>query len=375
MNTHIPRRAFLKHLTLTGLSAPFITRGLLAVSPNSVLRHASFGAAGMAGSDLTPLTDSKFVKLVAVADVDSRNFGPLQKRFPDVKVYQDWRELLDKEQNNIDSVNVSTPDHMHAPIGMSAMQLGKHVYGQKPLAHEIYEVRQLTLMAKRKNLVTQMGIQIHSAVEYRLAGQFVQEFVIGKIKEVNSWTSKKWGDPRPRPDRSDKVPTGFNWDLWLGVVGERPFLNDAYYHPANWRKRLDFGTGTFGDMGCHIYDPVFKALDLTAPISLRSEGPTPNADNWANNAVIHYIFPGTKYTEGKTVEVTWYDGDKRPGAEVQTLLEGDKLPEQGSIFIGTKGVLLLPHVAKPQLYPDSQFKSEEHTSELQSRGLTSYAVF
>jgi len=357
MNTHIPRRAFLKHLTLTGLSAPFITRGLLAVSPNSVLRHASFGAAGMAGSDLTALTDSKFVKLVAVADVDSRNFGPLQKRFPDVKVYQDWRELLDKEQNNIDSVNVSTPDHMHAPIGMSAMQLGKHVYGQKPLAHEIYEVRQLTLMAKRKNLVTQMGIQIHSAVEYRLAVQFVQEFVIGKIKEVHSWSSKKWGDPRPRPDRSDKVPTGFNWDLWLGVVGERPFLNDAYYHPANWRKRLDFGTGTFGDMGCHIYDPVFKALDLTAPISLRSEGPTPNADNWANNAVIHYIFPGTKYTEGKTVEVTWYDGDKRPGAEVQTLLEGDKLPEQGSIFIGTKGVLLLPHVAKPQLYPDSQFKN------------------
>src|SRR5437762_4833671 len=213
------RRAFLKQLGLAGLATPFITRGLLAVSPNSILRHASFGTSGMAGSDIEALTANRFVKLVAVADVDSNRAAALKKKFPDVAVYQDWRELLDKEQNNIDSVNVSTPDHMHAPIGMSAMQLGKHVYGQKPLAHEIYEVRQLTSMADRKNLVTQMGIQIHSAVEYRLAVQFIQESVIGKIKEVHSWSSKKWGDASPRPDRRDSPPAGFNWDLWLGSVG------------------------------------------------------------------------------------------------------------------------------------------------------------
>jgi hypothetical protein len=201
-----------------------------------------------------------------------------------------------------------------------------------------------------------MGIQIHSALEYRLAWQLVQEGAIGKIKEVHSFSSKKWGDPNPRPSRSDNPPPTFNWDLWLGGVTERPFLGGAYYHPANWRKRLDFGTGTFGDMGCHIYDPVYKALALTAPISVRSEGPVPNADNWANNAIIHYIFPGTSYTEGSTVKVTWYDGDQRPPADVQTLLEGDKLPEQGSVLIGSKGVMLLPHVAKPQLYPNAQFK-------------------
>ena len=354
---HLPRRAFLKQLGLASLAAPFVTRGLLAVSPNSILRHASFGTAGMAGSDIGALTASKFVKLVAVADVDSNRSAELKKRMPGIKVYQDWRELLDKEHNNIDSVNVSTPDHMHAPIEMSAMQLGKHVYGQKPLAHDIYEVRQLTLMARRQKLVTQMGIQIHSEVDYRLAVQFVQDGVIGKIKEVHSFSNKKWGDPNPRPDRSDPPPPNFNWDLWLGVVSERPFLGDTYYHPANWRKRLDFGTGTFGDMGCHIYDPVFKALELTAPISVRSEGPAPNAYNWANNAIIYYVFPGNKLTEEKTVKVTWYDGDQRPSHEVQALLEGDKLPEQGSIFIGTKGVLLLPHVAKPQLYPDAQFKN------------------
>jgi predicted dehydrogenase len=358
MTTPLPirRRDFLRQLAVGGLATPFITRGLMAASPNSILRHASFGTAGMAGSDLSAITGSRFVKLVAVADVDSHSSAELKKRFPETKVYQDWRELLDREQNNIDSVNVSTPDHMHAPIEMSAMQLGKHVYGQKPLAHDIYEVRQLTLMARKKKLVTQMGIQIHSEVEYRLAVKFVQDLVIGKIKEVHSWSSKKWGDPHPRPERSDPVPAEFNWDLWLGVAEKRPFLGHAYYHPANWRKRLDFGTGTFGDMGCHIYDPVFKALNLTAPISLRSEGPTPNQHNWANNARIQYVFPGNALTEGKTVQVTWYDGDERPPAEVQTLLEGDKLPEQGSIFIGTKGVLLLPHVAKPQLYPYSQFK-------------------
>src|SRR5438876_1768697 len=122
-NTHTSRRSFLKHLGLAGLSAPFVTRGLLAQPPGGILRHASFGTAGMAGSDISALTANSFVKLVAVADVDSNHSAALKKKFPDLKVYRDWRELLDKEEKNIDSVNVSTPDHMHAPIEMSAMQL------------------------------------------------------------------------------------------------------------------------------------------------------------------------------------------------------------------------------------------------------------
>jgi predicted dehydrogenase len=350
------RRSFLQQLAVAGLAAPFVTRDLLAAPASGVVRLASFGASGMARSDINELTRSSFVRLVAVADVDSNHFPELKKKFPEVAAYADWRELLDKEANNIDGVNVSTPDHMHAPIGMSALQLGKHVYAQKPLTHDLYEARQLTLAARQKGLATQMGIQIHSAVEYRLAVKFVQEGVLGKIKEVHSWSNKKWGDPAPRPERSDPVPAGLNWDLWLGVAAERPFLGGGYYHPGNWRKRLDFGTGTFGDMGCHIYDPVFKALDLTAPLSVRSEGPAPNAHNWANNARIHYVFPGTRFSEGRTVTVTWYDGDERPSQDVQALIEGDPLPGQGSLFIGTQGVMLLPHVSKPQLYPDAQFK-------------------
>jgi predicted dehydrogenase len=151
------------------------------------------------------------------------------------------------------------------------------------------------------------------------------------------------------------VPASFNWDAWLGVTAPRPFLGNAYYHPGNWRKRLDFGTGTFGDMGCHIYDPVFNALQLTAPISVRSDGPAPNAWNWAVNAIVRYVFPGTPYTAGQTINVTWYDGDERPPKDVQAVIEGDKLPGQGSLFIGTKGAMLLPHIDFAMLYPDKDF--------------------
>jgi predicted dehydrogenase len=261
---------------------------------------------------------------------------------------------LDKEGKRLDSVNVSTPDHMHAAIGLAAMQLGKHVYGQKPLTQNIFEARQMTLQARRAKVVTQMGIQIHSAREYRLAVRLVQDGAIGKIKEVHSWSSKKWGDMGPMPDRTDPVPDNLDWNGWLGVSEEKPFIK-GFYHPGDWRRRLGFGTGTFGDMGCHIYDPVFKALALTAPLSVRSEGPAPNAHSWAINAVIHYVFPGTAYTAGDRVKVTWYDGDARPGADVAAVLEGGKMPEQGSIFLGTQGVLLLPHVSSPKLFPAAQY--------------------
>jgi predicted dehydrogenase len=229
------------------------------------------------------------------------------------------------------------------------------VYGQKPLAHDIFEVRKLTEMARKKRLVTQMGIQIHSRAEYKRAVMLVQGGAIGKIKEVHSWSEKKWGDPDPMPDRSDPVPSTLNWDFWLGVCEKRPYIA-KYYHPGEWRKRIDFGTATFGDMGCHIFDPVCSALQLTAPITVRSEGPAPTKHNWAIDALIRYVFPGTPYTEEKTVKVTWYDGDKRPPADVQALVGPKAVPGQGSIFIGTKGVMLLPHIAEPVLFPEAQFK-------------------
>jgi predicted dehydrogenase len=359
MRNALPRREFLRRAALTtaGLwAAPYVTSDLRAASPNETLLHASFGSSGMAHSDIRGITRTGRARLVAVADVDLTRAAALKQEFPDVKIYQDWRELLDKEKE-IDSVNVTVPDHMHAVMALSAMQRGKHVYCQKPLAHDLYEVRQLAQYAHGRKLVTQMGIQIHSTATYREAVRIIQDGTIGKIKEVHAWSDKAWGDPSPRPDRRDPIPDGFNWDFWLGTAAWRPFIGGGYYHPNTWRKRLDFGTGTFGDMGCHILDPVFSALELTAPVSLRSEGPAPNEWNWATNARIEYLFPGNARTAGASIKLTWYDGQQRPPKDVQPDLGDDQLPGQGSLFIGTKGMMLLPHVARAQLYPEKDFEN------------------
>lgn len=350
------RRSFLKQAAIGAIGAPAFIRGLRAASPNETVRHASFGAAGMANADLSQLAKHPNVKLVCVADVDLGKAEALKQRFPELRIYQDWRKMLDAESKNLDSVNVSTPDHMHAPMGMSAMERGLHVYGQKPLTHDIYDSRQLAKFAAEKKLVTQMGIQVHSDVAYRSAVNLIQGGAIGKVQSVHSWSEKRWGDSEPRPEKSDPVPANFDWDLWLGVCEPRPFIGGGYYHPGNWRRRLDFGTGTFGDMGCHIFDPVFKALELTAPLTAHSVGDTPNAHNWANDALVHLTFPQTKHTVGPTIPITWYDGTKRPSTEATAPFLGDKpLPGQGSLFIGEKGALLLPHVDQPILLPEKQF--------------------
>jgi predicted dehydrogenase len=357
------RRSFLK-AAASGITAPYFIPNLRAAPPSETVRHASFGASGMAGADLGAIASHPNVRLVCVADVDENHSAALLKsrndpKDPNLKSYVDYRELLDKEGKNLDSVNVSTPDHMHAPIAMAAMQLGLAVYGQKPLTHDVYETRRLTEVAREKKLVTQMGIQIHSSREYKTAVQLVHNGAIGGVKEVHTWSDKKWGDPAPKPDRKDPVPAGFHWDLWLGVMEERPFIGNGYYHPGNWRKRVDFGTGTFGDMGCHIYDPVFEALGVTAPLSVRSGGEKPSNDNWANNAVVEYIFPGTKFTADKTVKVTWYDGDRKPPKEIAGLVGTVALPGQGSLLIGDKGLMIIPHVAMPILLPEEQYKGSE----------------
>jgi predicted dehydrogenase len=342
----------------TILAAPFFIRNLISAPPSGQVRLGAFGAGGMGFVTLDVLARHPKIKVACVAEVDSAKLDQLKAKYPDARVHQDWRVMLAKERKNIDAVCVGTPDHMHAPMAMSAMRLGLPVYQQKPMAHSIDEVRRLTAFAKKKNLITQMGIQIHSSKEYRSAVQLVQSGAIGKVKEVHSWSEKKWGDPDPLPTRTDPVPATLNWDAWIGVAQPRPFITDVF-HPLNWRKRIDFGTATFGDMGCHILDPVFSALALSAPISVRSEGPAPNKESWALDSVIHYVFPATKFTEGKTVPITWYDGDARPPQDVQALAGARKLPGQGSLFIGTKGLMLLPHVGMPVLLPEDQYRGYE----------------
>ncbi len=352
MSSRISRRSALKGLAASAFAAPMVLR-LHGVAPSETLYHASFGAAGMAGADIGSLTASKHVKLVAVADVDLSRTGEIKKRFPEVRVYQDWRELLDREKE-LNSANISTPDHMHAPITMRAMKQGLHVYTQKPLTQTIYEARQLRLVAEEKKLVTQMGIQIHSHDVHRTVVATIHAGAIGKVKEVHSWSGKQWGDRGGRPKRMDPVPASLDWNGWLGVAADRPYIGGGYYHPGNWRKRLDFGTGTFGDMGCHILDPVFTSLALTAPTSVRAEGDSPNEDSWGLDNSVKYVFPQTKYTT-ETVTLFWYNGNLRPPADLKEKIGGKGFHDQGSIYIGTEGILYSPYIAAPVLLPKEKF--------------------
>ena len=361
----ITRRTALK--TAATLAVPFVWRRHGHAAPSETVLHASFGADGMAEADINSLSQSKHLKLVAVAEVDAnrKNLAALKKNWPDLRVYSDYRILLDKEKD-LTSVNVSTPDHMHAPIAMRAMNRGLHVYGQKPLTQTIHEARRLTEVAAEKKLVTQMGIQVHSDPIHKLVVKLIHDGAIGKVKEVHSWSGKSWGDTHPKPRRTDPVPAGFDWDLWLGVASERPFIGGGYYHPGNWRKRLEFGTGTFGDMGCHILDPVFGALGVGNPLSIRSELPGPNDYNWSLDVQVKYVFPGTEYTS-ETVSLTWYNGDVRPPASVlravnrrltppkQKFNAATDLSFQGSIYIGEKGVMYSPYVDRPVLLPADRY--------------------
>ena len=233
------------------------------------------------------------------------------------------------------------------------MRRGLHVYSQKPLTQTIAEARAIAEFAAEKKLVTQMGIQIHSHPIHKLVVETIRSGAIGNVKAVHSWSGKHWGASEPKPERIDPVPRGLDWDAWLGV-GPRATYLDGYYHPGEWRKRLDFGTGTFGDMGCHILDPVYGAVKFTAPTSVRSVGGKPIGDSWGLDSQVEYRFPKTEYS-AESPTLTWYDGDRRPPKEVQELIGSRSLSDQGSIFIGTDGVCYSPYGNPPILLPAEKF--------------------
>lgn len=261
--------------------------------------------------------------------------------------------MLAEMGDQLDSVNVSTPDHMHGIQAMASMEKGLHIYDQKPLAQTIAECRALTVKALETGVVNQMGIQLSSSFGERLVAALVADGVIGKVKEVHTFSDKEWGDGNPRPDRSDPIPEELDWDGWLGVAEERSYIA-GYYHPNDWRRRRDFGTGTLGDMGCHIFSGWFKALALDQPIQVRAAAGGPNEYSWANGLEVEYRFPGSRLTEDDTLPVTWYDGKRRPPAQIAEAL-GQDLPGQGSILIGTEGILLAPHGSTPRLFPQEKF--------------------
>lgn len=347
-----------RQLLATGAASAALTilpQRVLQAAPNGQLSTAHIGVGGMGRSDLGSVSSHGKVNVVALCDIDSNALAGAAQRHPKARQFSDFRVMFDEMADQIDAVVVSTPDHTHAPAAMTALNHGKHVYCQKPLTHEVFEARRLREAAESQGLVTQMGIQVHASTEYRLATQLIQNGVIGKVREVHAWSFKNWGyDGGPFTDE-DPVPEHVKWDLWLGTAAERPYKKGVY-HPGNWRKLIDFGTGTLGDMGVHIFDTPYRALQLDAPRSVKTSCRPPTGVGHPESNRVEYEFPGTPHTT-ETLKWVWYDGGRlAPPKEADLPLPDDvKLPNQGSLFLGEKGVCLLPHVGRPQLLPQKDF--------------------
>ena len=358
MKENITRRSFIKQVSAAGMAAPFIFPRLsLAAPPSGKLQHAGIGVGGQGASDLECINSSGKVNVYALCDIDENTLKKASQKYPGARLYRDWREMLDKEHRHIDSVNVSTPDHMHAPAAMTAIRKGMHVYCEKPLTHEVYEARQLTLAARKHGVATQMGIQIHAHDFYRTAVQWLKDGAIGKVKEWNSWCCAVYTmADKKRPEGLDPVPANVKWDLWLGVAPKRPYAKDVY-HPFRWRCWRDFGGGATGDFGCHIFDPIFTALGTMAPLSISAEAECVSDEVYPAWSILHYTFPGNAMTAGKEIRGTWMDGEKRPDVGLSPHLpKGLELPPSGSMVIGEEGTLIIPHVGPPHLYPLEKFK-------------------
>lgn len=341
------RRVFIK-TTVAGSLAfllPFPSQA--SVSSGKKLRIAQVGLGMMGVSDLKDIASHPDVEVVALCDVDTTKLNGVKSIYANAKTFTDYKEMFESMGDNIDAVVVSTPDHAHAPVSLMAMELNKNVYCQKPLTHYISESRKMDAVAAQKKLVTQMGIQVHSFYDYKLATILIQKGIIGKVKKVIAWSPKVWGYDGPAPEGSDPVPEGLNWDLWLGNARKRPY-KEGFYHPGNWRKCIDYGCGTLGDMGVHIFDTPYNALQLTVPLTVKNSCRQPNDFGHAEKNHVTYVFPGTKQTT-RTLEWVWYDGKGAPELQDELKLPGgETLPDQGAMFIGENGMrLLLPHFMEP----------------------------
>lgn len=353
------RRNFIK-TTGAGALASMLPLSLSSFSPANQLRVAQVGLGMMGVADLKDIASHPAVKIVALCDVDSNNLNKAARDYPNARKFEDYEKMLDSMGDQIDAVVVSTPDHIHAPVSLKAMKMDKHVYCQKPLTHFVSEAREMDKVAKERNLVTQMGIQVHSFYDYILATELIRGGIIGKVSEVYAWSPKVWGYDGPEPQGSDPVPAHLNWDLWQGPVKKRPY-KEGFYHPGNWRKTLDYGCGTLGDMGVHIFDTPYNALELGVPLTVKNNCRPPNNFGHPEKNEVTYTFPGTRYTT-RRLKWVWYDGEGAPKLHKKLRLPNNEtLPEQGAMFIGQNGRrLLLPHFMElPRLIVKGEYKPLE----------------
>jgi predicted dehydrogenase len=320
-----------------------------AIPDKDKIALAVVGVMGRGGANIEDIQD--FVHIVAMCDVDDKNLDKQAEKFPKADRFNDFRKMLESPKQKFDAVLIATADHTHVPASVMAMNLGYHVYSEKPLAHNVWEARLASDTAKKRKRVTQMGTQIHAEPNYRRVVELIQSGAIGPVSEAHCFIDKVWspaGDP-PREERP--VPKGLHWDEWLGPAPQQPFRTNTL--PANWRKWWDFGNGTLGDMGCHYIDLPFWALGLRHPTRVSAEGPAPDREGTPPWLIVHWDFPD-RGPGRPPVKLHWYDAGKLPPQYKEWNLPASW--KNGVVFVGTQGRYLFADYSQRRLFPEKKFQ-------------------
>ena len=350
--TSLTRRQFLYCSALavggTALTG-YAGAGPRSVSPNEKLNIAGVGAGGKGSGDLRCCSNEN---IVALCDVNEASAAATRQKYPQARFYKDFRVMLEKEKS-IDAVDIATPDHMHATIAAMAIKMGKHVYCQKPLTHDVYEARILRDLAREHKVATQMGNQGSASDGLRRAVEVVHSGLIGPVRQAYVWTNRPiWRQGLERPEGSDPVPAGVDWDLWLGTAPWRPYKAEwpetsdkgrrAVYQPWVWRGWQDFGTGALGDMACHTVNWPFRALKLEYPTEIEAECNGLTKEMYPKSSKIRFEFPARG--DQPPVTLWWFDGGNKPPKEVTSNVVSllDEVSGSGCILSGDKGELFSP---------------------------------
>jgi len=345
MNKRITRRELLKTSAVigTGFWIGTNSAGRAEDSPNEKLNIACIGVGGRGSANLKGVSDEN---IVALCDADDQRAGKAYERFPKAKKYYDFRRMLDEMEKQIDAVVVSTPDHTHFHPAVMAMRMGKHCYCEKPMAHSVWEVREMTKLAAEKKLATQLGAQRHTIPNMHRVVELIKAGAIGQVREVHSWIGGTRGMPDV-PTDTPPVPSHLKWDLWVGPAPYRPY--HPTYCPYGWRFWWDFGTGETGNWGCHILDIAFWSLDLKYPTKVEGSGPLVHPQTTPKSMATSFEFPANGDRPALTLH--WYHAANGPD-----ILREHNLPNSGNntLFIGSEGMLLCGF-GKRKLYPEDKF--------------------
>ena len=332
-------------------------------SNNAPAERLNIAGVGLGAMGADNLKACEGENVVALCDVDWSMASVTFQRYPKANRYKDYRRMLDREKD-LDAVIVATPDHTHAVITAAALKRGKHVYTQMPLAHDVWDARQLAQIARETGLATQMGNERYSGPTIRSVCEWIWDGCIGPIREVHCWTNRpQWPQGMSRPQDRLATPSQLDWDLWLGPASERPY--HPAYHPYNWRGWRDFGTGALGAIGCHVMDGAFWALKLAeaATFTVEPDSTGLTADSYPRASTVRYHFGARG--DMPPVTLTWYDGGRRPPRPEELPDTRQFIGSNGTIFVGEKGKLTFgaltagtsPGQAGPRFIPESLAQS------------------